>query len=408
MQLPIQEEKEGTNPAQARRRPDAWRIATAICLSVTVLMALVAGVIALIYGSGRINNGQRDFVQYWVVGQLLMHGENPYGIEENLRLERVIGVERPYPAFNIAPNPPVIFWLTLPLGLVGIKTAAILWLLLLIASLAVSIRIVWILNGRPKGGLYLLSLCFMPVIYCVMIGQLGILMLLCVALFLWLHDSRPFAAGAVLAFCMVKPHLFLPLGVVLVLWVFSRKSYQVLVGFAVALAGMSAIAFWLDPHAWAQWAQLMRSLALIERPVPTLSMWFRRMVDWQAAWVQFVPEAAGCAWGAWFFWSRRDRWKWMDHGLLLMIVSVGCAPFAWVTDEALLLPAIVTAAYRAQQSGRSLLPLVLIFGTELFQLLRGAGLLGSAYVWTVLAYLAWYLYATGGKEKRAALVEAGA
>lgn len=400
MQLPIEEKKEGTNPGQARRRPDAWRIATAICLSVTVLMALVAGVIALIYGSGRINNGQRDFVQYWVVGQLLVHGENPYGVEENLRLERAIGVERPYPAFNIAPNPPVIFWLALPLGLAGIRTAAMLWLLLLIAGLAVSIRIVWILNGRPSGGLHLLSLCFMPVIYCVMIGQLGILMLLCVALFLLLHDSRPFTAGAVLAFCLVKPHLFVPLGLVLVLWVFSRRSYRVLVGFALALAAMSAIAFLLDPRAWAQWAQLMRSLALIERPVPTLSMWFRRMVDWQATWLQFVPEAAGCAWGAWYFWTRRDRWDWMDQGLLLMIVSVGCAPFAWVTDEALLLPAILTAAYRAQKSGRSLLPLVLIFGAELFQLLRGAGLLGSAYVWTVPAYLAWYLYATWGNERR--------
>lgn len=411
--MPIEEKETGPNAAAGGRRsdparPDFWRAATAICLSLTVVMALIAGVIALIYGSGRFHNGERDFVQYWVVGQLLVHGENPYGIEGNSRLERSIGVHRNYPGFNIAPNPPVIFWLTLPLGLVGIRTAAIFWLLLLLVGLAASIRMIWVLNGRPGGGLYLLGLCFTPVIYCVMIGQLGILLLLCVTAFLLLHNSRPFAAGAVLAFCMVKPHLFLPLGAVLILWGLQRRSYRLLMGFAAALAATVAIAFWLDPHAWGQWAELMRSLALIDRPVPTLSRWFRRMVDEPATWVQFVPEIAGCLWGAWYFWTRRARWNWMDEGLLLTIVSVGCAPFAWVTDEALLLPALLTAAYRAQRSGRSLLPLALILAAELFELLRGAGLLTSAYVWAVPAYLGWYLYATWRSQTPAAAVESTA
>lgn len=411
MESPIQE-KEAASPATARpatgARPGALQVITAICVSVTVLLALVAGAAAVSYGTGRFHIGERDFVQYWVTGQLLVQHENPYAVAGNLRMERSIGVTRPFPQFNITPNPPVIFWLLYPLGLVDVKTGGLLWMLLLMACLGISVWIVWNLNGRPRGALILLSLCFTPAIYCVMIGQLGILLLICVSLFLWLHKSHPFAAGAALAFCAVKPHLFVPVGVALILWAVYQRAYRVFLGLGVALAASAALAFWLDPHAWGQWSGLVRLMGLIDRPVPTWSMCFRRAVDPPATWVQFVPEAAACVWAAWYFWTRRTRWDWMDQGMLLLIVSVGCAPFAWVTDESLLLPALMAAMFRGQRSGRMLLPFVLILAGELFDLLRGGGILTTAYLWTMPAYLVWYLYATWGSAARATVAETGA
>ncbi len=382
------------NPTSARapiRREKFafWRVATAICVSLTALMALVTLISALNAGS-RLSD--HTFNEYWAAGQLLVHRENPYGFEGTLQLERSLGANWSEPL--VIPNPPIILGVLAPLGFLDAKAGAMLWLILLSAGLAASIWIVWDLNGRRRGGLHLLSLCFVPILYCLAIGQIGIFLLLSILLFLWLHRSHPFLAGAALAFCMVKPHLFLPFGVALTLWVFRKRSYRLLGGFAVALLAASAVAFWFDPHAWSHWVQSLRLARPEQFPVPTLSRELRAWLMPGATWLGFLPDAIACAWAIWYFRARQDAWNWMDHGMLLLIVSAGCAPYSWITDEALLLPAVLAGGYRAQQDGRSLLPLVLIFFVELIELIAGATPHERYFLWTVPAYLAWYLYST--------------
>jgi len=82
-------------------------------------------------------------------------------------------------------NPPVTFFMDLPFGFVSARTGMVLWLVLLLASLMASVRMLWILNGRPDDRLHLLSYVFAPVLACVMAGQVGILLLLGVVLFLF-------------------------------------------------------------------------------------------------------------------------------------------------------------------------------------------------------------------------------
>jgi hypothetical protein len=80
---------------------------------------------------------------------------------------------------------------------------------------------------------------------------------------------------------------------------------------------------------------------------------------------------------------------------LVLLVSALCAPYAWFTDEAFLLPAVLVGIYRAEASGRSLLPFGLFAGVAIVEVLAARPITSLYYLWTVPAWIAWYLYATG-------------
>jgi len=82
-------------------------------------------------------------------------------------------------------------------------------------------------------------------------------------------------------------------------------------------------------------------------------------------------------------------------------VSAACAPYAWFSDEAVLLPAVLAGVYRTVDSGRSLVPIGLIAGVALIEVYAIGHMASAFYLWTVPAWLAWYLYATWGKGNQA-------
>jgi hypothetical protein len=369
----------------------ALRIFAASCLVVVGI-----GILFLIVKTN--SAGKRDFIEYWAAGQQLVHGANPYDGAAILPLQRGAGLAGNHPQVSF--SPPVAFFLALPLGFVGANTGLVLWLLVLLACLVASVRLLWTMHGRPASRLHLLGYCFAPLMECLMAGQLGIFLLIGIVLFLYFYKTRPFLAGAALMPCALKPHLFLPFALVLLLWVVSRKAYRILAGFSAILLASCALTLFFDHRVWSQYAQMMRTNGALDAWVPTLSSTFRLLVDSHAVWLQFMPEAAGCGWALWYFWTRRTRWDWMDHGLLVLLVSAACAPYAWFTDESMLLPAVLAGVYRADESGRSLLPFGLFAGAAMMEVLAEVPITSAYYLWTIPAWIAWYLYATGSKEQR--------
>jgi|WetSurMetagenome_2_1015567.scaffolds.fasta_scaffold154080_1 hypothetical protein len=349
------------------------------------------------------NAAGRDFIEYWASAQLLVHGANPYDPAAILRIERTVGLDRDEP--KVTPSPPLILLLALPLGFVSAKTGLILWLLALLACLMASILLLWHLNGCPPSGYHWIGIAFAPALASMMAGQISIFLLLALVLFLYWNRSRPWLTGAVLLPCALKPHLFLPFAMALLLWVISRKAYRILAGFAAALAVSYALTLYLDHNVWAEYVQLSHSMRVLSVFIPTLSESFRFLVNRDTVWLQFVPAAVACVWAIWYFWTRRDRWNWMDQGMLVLLVSVVCAPYAFFYDEAVLLPAVLVSVYRADSLRHSLLPFALIAGAALFEVMAAIQLTSSFYLWTAPAWLAWYLYATW--EKGAAVQECG-
>jgi hypothetical protein len=193
----------------------------------------------------------------------------------------------------------------------------------------------------------------------------------------------------------MKPHLLAPFGLVLLLWMVYRKSYRILAGFSVTLLANCALTLCIDHRIWSQYRQAVHTMDIVNIYVPSLSQELRRLIDHNATWIQFLPEAAGCLWALWYFWTRRARWNWMDHGMILLLISVATAPYAWLTDEALLLPAVLAGLYQAVELRRSTLPLMLIVAVAQIEIFNAVRVNSPYYLWTMPAYLAWYLYATG-------------
>ncbi|MGA7859619.1 MAG: glycosyltransferase family 87 protein [Terracidiphilus sp.] len=369
------------------------RAVAAACICAVGLL-FVAGVFAMSLTDKDV--ADRDFVQYWAAERQLVQGANPYDGAAILRIEQSVGLKRDEPFITF--SPPVAFFFALPIGLMSAKTGLIVWLSTLFACLAASLGLLWRLHGCPDSLLYLFGFLFPPAVMCLKAGQIGIFMLLGVVLFLTFHKSRPFLAGAALLPCALKPHLFVPVAVVLILWEASRKSYRVLTGFVTTLLCSSGLVLLFDRHVWSHYAQMMSSERILHQFVPTLGAVMRMHVDADAGWLQFIPEIVCCGWAVWYFWTRRKVWNWMDQGLLLMIVAVACAPYAFFTDESIVLPAVLTGVMQAIHTRRSLLPIVAIAGAALIEVFRSVQIMSPYYLWTTPAWIAWYLYATRGKR----------
>jgi len=347
-----------------------------------------------IFGSllGHNAAGTRDFVEYWAAGRQLVHHANPYDGEALLRLERSVGFPADLPA-QIMANPPWALTLVLPLGLLSPMAAELLWFLLLLACLIASVRMVWVMHGRPETEVDFLGYTFGPALFCLLLGQVSILLLLGVVLFLYLHRSRPFLAGIVLWLCMLKPHLFLPFGTVLLVWVVTTKTYRVLAGITVALAVTTALAFIMDPHIWAHYRQMMVSVRVDQAPIPCFSILLRQHVWPHTLWVQCLPAALGCAWSLFYYRKHRDNWDWLKHGSPLLLVSVLVPPYTWYIDQAVVIPALLHGAYVTRS--RSLVALLALASATIeVQWFLGASALHSLlFLWTTPVWILWYLCA---------------
>jgi Glycosyltransferase family 87 len=361
----------------------------------TVALTLtIVGISAALLGGHAA--GSRDFVEYWASGHLLAHHANPYDGDAILGIERSVGYPSDLPVL-IMWNPPPALLLVLPLGFVGSRAGELLWSLLLLASLFASVRMVWIMHGRPNHLLNLLGYSFAPALVCLLAGQVSLLVLLGLALFLRLHRSRPFLAGASLWLCLLKPHLFLPFGLVLLVWAIATRSYRVLGGVAAALGLSSGIVFLWDPLAWMHYGQMMRTISTVrmqQEMIPCLSIMLRWAISSKTMWLQYLPSAFGCVWALAYFRKHYDHWDWMEHGSLLMMVSVLLAPYTWLMDQAVLIPALLHGAYHTHS--RNLLAILALASAVIdIGALRGLALLHSPfYIWTAPAWLAWYLFAT--------------
>jgi len=357
------------------------------------IVAAGAALVTAIYAIGITdkNATARDYIEYWADGQLLVRGANPYDIPAILRLEQSVGMDGSVPKVSF--SPPVALELVLPLGHVGPKAGLIAWLLLELACAGLSAWLLWFLHGKPQSRYHLLIFAFPPTLACLMAGQLGVFFLLGVVLFLCLNQTHPWLAGASLVLYGVKPHLFLPFVPVLFLDLLRRRDLRIPAGLALAIAASCALSVAVDPHAWSQYHQMLHSMRMMDVFFPTVGEALRFLIRPGTHWLGFLPEAAACLWAAWFYWSRRERWNWADHGLPLLLVAVAAAPYSWFTDEAIVFPAILAAIYRSEKSLRAWIFLGAVTAASLVGVFWEIPLPSSFYVWTAPAWLAWYLYA---------------
>jgi hypothetical protein len=99
-----------------------------------------------------------------------------------------------------------------------------------------------------------------------------------------------------------------------------------------------------------------------------------------------------------YFWPRRHRWDWLEQGGLLMLVSLLVAPFGWIFDQSLAIPAILFAVARAP-SRAVLAGLAILYLLLEVQVVSPFPLASAAYLWPAPAWLVWYLFARASCRK---------
>jgi hypothetical protein len=366
-------------------------------IMVATVCGLAFGFTVLVFVISMVSStfaGTRDSGLYWATGQQLVHHANPYDAGVLQRIEGAMGHLLQYR--GLMRNPPWALPLVYPLGFAGLQAATIAWNAFLLACLAGSVRMLWVLHGRPRNSRALLGYCFGPALICLIMGQVSILALLGLVLFLRLHRRRPFMAGISLWLCMLKPHLFLPFGAVLLAWIIVTRCYKLLAGAAAAMTASCLIAFLIDPMAWTQYARMMHSSGIATEFIPCVSDMLRLWAGRDVLWLRYLPAILGCIWGLAYFWPRRSTWDWTKDGSLLMLVSILVAPYSWLYDQVLAIPALLRGAYLTRS--RRILAALAFLSALIEVALLGVSTLYPWTLWSAPAWLLWYLVARNSSE----------
>lgn len=335
----------------------------------------------------------KDFIAIWAAGRLLIRHVNPYDAAAVFPLEKSEGYSETQ--VLLMRNPPYALWLSILAGLLSPVKAAAFWILLIVASIVASIRMLWNIHGRPPDRLHLLGYLFAPTFACTVFGQISSFVLLGVVGFLYWHRSRPFLAGLCIVLLAFKPQVLLPFGLVLLVWIVLRRQYWVLLGAIFGMAMAMAVPLWFRPSIWSDYLPIFHGAVADSVIIPTISTLVRIGIGGHAQWVQFVPAILGGIWAIGYFARQKTQWDWNRHGPLLLLVSVFVAPYSWFPDEIVVLPAMLAAVYCCAEHDRSLLGFAILDVAALLLVFFAVRVQSGAYIWTTTAWLGWYLFATG-------------
>jgi len=373
------------------------KIAVALCLTAALVVGLLRHTAQI-----ERNVALRDSIAYWAAGTLLIHHQDPYDHASVLQLERQCGYldDRPL----VLRTPPWTLFMVLGLGFLSPLWAWVAWLVVLLTCLIVGLRLTRRLYGGadvPSNALTMVAYTFAPVAACLVSGQMGLVLMMGIILFLWLEPTHPFVAGFVLILPFAKPHLLALFWLALLIWIVARQKREVALGFATSFAVATLLSLVLDPNVLAHYREMLKHAAIQREFIPALSGVLRLLLFRRFFWVQFVPLVVGAIWSLWYLHRNWDTWDWRQQGPPLLVVSVLTTPYEWLTDETVLLPAILQAlvfVYAARGRlkvhnkillvGLGLLNVLLLLILR-FKIPFSTGI----YFWSSLVWFCWYFYA---------------
>jgi len=350
----------------------------------------------------------RDSIAYWAAAKILLQHQNPYNAQSVLALEQHQGYGLTKPL--VLRTPPWSLWIFAPLGMLNVGWAWVVWMVALLAALLASMRICWGLygdSGKPPAAFLVVGYLFAPIPACLAAGQIGIVLLLGVVLFLRYEQRHPFLAGTVLLIPFVKPHLFSAFWLIMALRVVMRKQWSLAAGFLAALAVAVAVALRYDPGVFSDYQQMVRQAAIQYEFIPALSGVVRLIFFRRFFWVQFVPMGAAVLWALWYYRANWQSWSWPAHGPALLVASSLAAPYAWLSDEAVVLPAVLLGVlwiYRVRKkltltSNLAIFTFACLEFLLLLLLRARIPFATGIYFWSSLLWTAWYWYARRFRER---------
>lgn len=335
-----------------------------------------------------------DFITYWAGGRLFLSGSNPYSVPAIYAIERSLGWSYVQPMVML--NPPWALPFVALLGVPPFRTAHFAWLAVSLLLEAVSSIALWRYFGGEKSKQWIglvLFVTFLPLGSAEHMGQITPLILAGLTAFLFLlRRQRYLLAGACLLTLGLKPHLLYLVLLALLLWIIQNKKWSLAVSaiFFYASSTLAVIAFnhnVLDYFHGTVHAAMDTSCGVGGA--------LRSIFGLQHAWLQFLPTAIGTAWFARYWIRNRRRWTWEEHLPLVLLVSLGTAPYSWAHDYILALPSFVALTVAISRTRTDWLVASGLYLVVQYFISNEAGLLSKAWMATAsLLWLVLYLIGT--------------
>lgn len=288
-----------------------------------------------------------DFIEYWSAARLAAQGQNPYSPAAMFQTEKKEGFE--YDAPLMMWSPPCALGLMIPIQLVGLHTARIIALVVSFIIIFLCADWLWqFYGGDPKkrwtAGL--LAFSFAPTLACLSAGQIAVLVLAGTTLFLYFSQQRQYLlAGASLLLVLTKPHTLYLIWVAILFWAGKKTRRELLWAAAIATILATALVSMFEPRLLSQYLQATKAAPMLGRLAPGPGGLLRMVFGWDQHWLQFMPAALGTA--AALVMPR----KWRTTPTLVTL-SAATAPYGWVFDQIVLLPALMWCAIRIAREGR--------------------------------------------------------
>ncbi len=334
-----------------------------------------------------------DFITYWAGGRLFLSGSNPYSVPAIYAIERSLGWSYVQPMVML--NPPWALPFVALLGVPPFRTAHFAWLAVsLVHRSGLLDRLMAVLWRREEqavdracslrhlspsrfGGTYGPD-------HPADSGRVD-------GISLPVAPPALSAGGACLLTLGLKPHLLYLVLLALLLWAIQTKRWSLAVSaiFFYASSTLAVIAFnhnVLDYFHGTVHAAMDTSCGVGGA--------LRSIFGLQHAWLQFLPTAIGPAWFALYWIRNRRRWTWEEHLPLVLLVSLGTAPYSWAHDYILALPSFVALTVAISRTRTDWLVASGLYLVVQYFISNEAGLLSNA--WMAAASLLWLvLYLIG-------------
>jgi hypothetical protein len=318
-----------------------------------------------------------DFIEYWSAARLFITGGNPYSGAEMLRVEQSLGWSSPEALPML--NPPWVLTIFAPLAALPFRTAQILWFIVSAALLFASADLLWrYYGGRPDQRVvaWACAALFFPNPVALRMGQVAPIILFGLVAFLVSMRSRsPWLAGVALFVLGMKPHLLVPLGLVLMIWIIQRRNWTVLGGLTLVVAVATAVAIVVNPAALTGYIHLWANTP----PVDLL----RYRFGFEQTWLQLLPLVVGVGWVLirWRRWGL--RWDWGEQMPALLLGSLISAPYVWTFDQPVLTIALIRGAVAISKRRWWLIAAAFAAGDAIMAVLIFGEAPGYLFLWSV-------------------------
>ena len=287
--------------------------------------------------------GSIDFIQYWSANKLITSNSNIYAPEQMLSAQNDLGFTGKTPIMMWAA--PWVILILKPLLIFNFKISFLSFLVFNLFALFLSsylLQLAYSNDSRISKSTFLLPLFFIPAWDCINYGQISILLLtaLCLANY-FLEKNKTLAASICFSLLSIKPHLFIYLAPMTLLWAIKQKKINI-IGYTFACSvTLISIFYLIHPETSKSWFLAMLSYGTTgavktsEWAPATIGTWLRVIFGKEKTYLIWLPSLV-----AFVFLVIKNKSKEIEYKEMLpmgLSISMFCSPYSWLYDQSLFL-----------------------------------------------------------------------